>query len=67
MPVEFRPLKSAPNEYDAEEENLFRREVENYLLGLASLASDASALTGAEASLASKREIFLTPTMTTSV
>tara|TARA_Y100000310_G_scaffold31488_1_gene29862 strand:- start:2779 stop:2988 length:210 start_codon:yes stop_codon:yes gene_type:complete len=65
MPVQFRPLQSASEEYDMDEENLFRRAVENYLFELASAANDAASLGGAQASLSSKRENFLSPTMTT--
>jgi len=67
MKVSFRPLKSPPREYDQSEENMFRREVENHLLELSALASGAAELTDASASASSKRELFVSPTMTTTV
>lgn len=61
MPILFQPLKRADREYTRESEEIFRREVENYLLQLSSGVNDAASAMGTEASLASKREIFLSP------
>lgn len=61
MPILFQPLKRAAREYAREDEELFRREVENYLLQLSSGVNGAASAMGTEASLASKREIFLSP------
>jgi len=59
MPIDIQPLENAPVNYDRENEDRFRAQVERYLIRLSSGVSDASAVTGKEASLASKRENFV--------
>ena len=61
MGLEFRPLDIPTKEYSPEAESLFRRQLENYLLVLSAGVSEATDITGPSASLASKRERFITP------
>jgi len=59
--VQIQPLPLADNSYSQDGEDFFRREVERYLLLLSAEISGASSLFGTEASLASKRENFVSP------
>ena len=64
MGVMLTPLDRAPVEYSSESENRFRLEVQRYLMLLSARISGASSLVEAEASLASKRENFVSPPVT---
>tara|TARA_R100001198_G_scaffold84826_1_gene58840 strand:- start:81 stop:608 length:528 start_codon:yes stop_codon:yes gene_type:complete len=57
--IKFSPLPSAPSEYSAESESIFRRSVENALLNVYSGLESAVSAQSGEASPASKRETLL--------
>lgn len=61
MGIEAQPLNRPTAEYSEEAENLFRRQLEGYLLLLSAAVADAIGAKNAESSLASKRERFLAP------
>ncbi len=61
MAVQIQPLPLAASSYSPDGEDFFRREVERYLLLLSAEISGATSLFGTEASLASKRENFVSP------
>lgn len=57
--IKFSPLPSAPSEYSADSESIFRRSVENALLNVYSGLESAVSAQSGEASPASKRETLL--------
>lgn len=57
--IKFSPLPSAPPEYSADSESIFRRSVENALLNVYSGLESAVSAQSGEASPASKRETLL--------
>lgn len=59
MGVLFRPLDRASVNYFQEEEDQFRRDLENYLLAIVSSVNEASSASHGAASAASKRESLL--------
>jgi len=59
MGVLFRPLDRASVDYFQEEEDQFRRDLENYLLAIVSSVNEASSASHGAASAASKRESLL--------
>lgn len=61
MSIMLTPLDRAPAEYSMDSENRFRLDVQRYLMLLSTRISGASSIDGTEASLASKRENFVTP------
>ena len=61
MAIQIQPLPLADASYSEDGEDFFRREVERYLLLLSAGISGATSLVGTEASLASKRENFVSP------
>tara|TARA_Y100000310_G_C20641538_1_gene794218 strand:- start:88 stop:303 length:216 start_codon:yes stop_codon:yes gene_type:complete len=61
MPTVFRPIMNAESEYSYENEKIFRRDLEGYLLKISADIGEVMTLRGKDASLASKRERFLAP------
>jgi hypothetical protein len=59
VPIVYQPLISAPQEYSFEDEDLFRAELETYLLSLSAAVNEATSVLGGEASPSSKRESLL--------
>ena len=60
-------LKRSPKEYMVEEEDLFRRELETYLLHLSSLIDGLQGGADSNSSLYSKRESYKLPLGTTTL
>ena len=63
MAVIFRPLERAEKEYSFETEDKFRKSLEAYLVNLSVETNGAVSRRSAAASLASKRESLLVPTI----
>ena len=59
MPIMWQPLPTAEFEYSKNSEDLFRRDLENFLLLLSSAVNSAQLAQDGEASPASKRESLL--------
>ena len=59
MPTVFRPIIGAKPEYSYENEKIFRRDLEGYLLKISADIGEVTTLNDKDASLASKRERFL--------
>ena len=59
MGVKFNPLPTAPESYDRSQEDIFRRDLENYLLLISSAVNEALSASDGESSPASKRESLL--------
>lgn len=61
MGVLFRPIGLPEEEFSQHNESQFRRNLESYLLEIASAVNSSSSANSGEASSASKREMLLSP------